>query len=406
MDVEALRTLASPAGATLLTEASRWHGIEDEFALGTRLRRAHEPELVAAALTQAELRRRAGAKFEQADVARMYFTINGYEQATRSSVARHRAARIAAAGRNGPVLDLCCGIGGDMMALARAGLDVTGVESDELTAEVARLNIAALGLSGRARVLTADATTTDRRGYTAVTCDPARRTSRGRVFDTAAYQPPWPFVLELLRETACVKVAPGIPHDKIPPGTEAEWVSDNGEVKEAALWSQPLAGAARRATLLRYVPSADDGVDSDAVLQSNTLTEADDPGDTDVRAPGRYIYEPDGAVIRAGLVTAAAAEVDGWLVDPSIAYVSSDTYVPTPFARGYEVTEVLPYDMKLLRGYVRDNRIGTLTIKKRGVGVVPEQLRQTLRPRGGRSTTLIITRVRGKATVLVTTPQR
>jgi hypothetical protein len=151
MDVAALRTLASPAGAALLAEASRWHGIEDDFALGTRLRRAHEPELVAAALTQAELRRRAGAKFDPADAAGMYFTIDGYEQATRSSVAQHRAARIADARPNGSVLDLCCGIGGDMIALARAGLDVTGVEADELTAEAARLNLAALGLDGSAR---------------------------------------------------------------------------------------------------------------------------------------------------------------------------------------------------------------------------------------------------------------
>src|SRR5690606_4785718 len=160
----------------------------------------------------ARLRQRAVAKFDPADAARMFFTVDGYEQATRAAVGRHRARRIATALDAGAaVLDLCSGIGGDLIELARAGLEVTAVESDELTAEAARLNIATLGLS--ARVLTADATTVSREGYRAVTCDPARRTARGRVFDPAAYQPPWPFVLELLAETACVKVAPGIPHD-------------------------------------------------------------------------------------------------------------------------------------------------------------------------------------------------
>ncbi|WP_207782558.1 class I SAM-dependent methyltransferase [Phytoactinopolyspora limicola] len=440
MDVDTLHTLAAPEGAALLAEASRWHGIEDEFALGSRLRRAHEPDLVAAALTQAGLRRRAAAKFDPDDATRMYFTTDGFEQATRAVVARHRATRIAAARPGGRVLDLCCGIGGDLVELARAGLTVTGVDADQLTTEVARLNIAVLGLEGRARVLTADATAADRSGMDVVTCDPGRRTARGRVFDPGAYQPPWSFVLELLStETACVKVAPGIPHDIIPTGVEAEWVSDRGEVKEAALWSPTLASARRRATVLqpngrldgaalldgrrrtdRTAASMDDDgapfrpadasagyADADEASQSTavaTMTDADDPGVADVRPGGRFIYEPDGAVIRAGLVTGVAASVDGWLLDPSIAYVSSDTYASTPFARGYRVVDVLPYDVKVLRGYVREHRLGTLAIKKRGVGVVPEQLRRQLRPRGRQSATLIVTRVAGAATVFVTAP--
>src|SRR5690606_10226122 len=166
--------------------------------------------------------------------------------------------------------------------------------------------------------------------------------------------------------------APGIPHARVPSGVEAEWVSDRGEVKEAALWSGAFVASAcrRRATLL---PTG------------ATLTDADDPGTAAVRAPGRYLYEPDGAVIRAGLVTAVAAMVGGWLLDSSIAYVASDQLVHTDFAHGYEIVDVLPYDDKALRRYVREHRIGALTVKKRGVGVVPERLRATVKPRGERS---------------------
>jgi len=173
-----------------------------------------------------------------------------------------------------------------------------------------------------------------------------------------------------------VKVAPGIPHDAIPGGVEAEWISDAGEVKEAALWSGKLyGGTSRRATLL---PS------------QASVAEAPD---AEVGPVGRYIYEPDGAVVRAGLVTAVAVAVGGWLLDPRIAYVTAAQHVPTPLASAYEVLEELPYKEKALRAWVRSNGIGTLEIKKRGVDLDPAQLRKKLAPKGAASATLIITRI-------------
>ncbi len=378
------------SGAALLHEATAGYGNDDPLALSERLRRAgHDPQLVAAALTQARLRSKGSVKFGR-DAAAMFFTQQGLEQATRAPVAKHRADRLAAAiGASAPVVDLCCGIGGDLLALARAGLRLTGVEQDPLTAAVARANVAALGLN--ATVELADATTYDRDGAAAVVCDPARRSSRGRVFDIDAYAPPWSFVEELLGGgIACVKVAPGIPHSRVPDGVEAEWVSDGGDLVEAALWSgEVTTGVTRRATLL---PGA------------ATLTEVDDPQEQQVGPPLRYLYEPDDAVIRAGLVTAVAAIVHGRLLDKRIAYVASDEHVTTPFAKAYEVLDVLPFDDKALRAWVRTHHIGTLTIKKRGVGVTPEELRRRLRPSGDGEATLVVTRSRERALVLHVSP--
>lgn len=388
MDVETLESLRSPDGRRLLAEAVSSYGREDDFALGTRLRKSHPAALVAAALTQARLRERACAKFDPADAARMFFTADGLEQATRASVGAHRATRFA--GIKGQVADLCCGIGGDLIALARARLAVAGVDIDPLTAAVARANVQELGLD--ATVTEADVMTVDRTRFAAVMCDPSRRTARGRVFDPDAYRPPWWFVTELLGENACVKVAPGIGHDQVPTGVEAEWVSDRGDVKEAALWSGALAnpGVRRRATLL---PG------------QVTVTDANAPDDPVVAPPGRWLVEPDGAVIRAGLVTAVAADIDGWLLDRQIAYVSTDRAPETRVGQSYEIVDQLPYDPKRLRAYVREHRVGTLTIKKRGVGVTPELLRRELRPRGDGSATLVVTRVQGRATVLVVVPR-
>ena len=118
--------------------------------------------------------------------------------------------------------------------------------------------------------------------------------------------------------------------------------------------------------------------------------------------------EPDGAVIRAGLVTDLAQQLGAHLVHPAIAYLSSDTLVESPLARAYEVREVLPHTVKVLRRWVREQDVGTLEIKKRGTDVTPEQLRRQLAPRGTRRATLVMTRVmdsgRERRVVLVVEP--
>lgn len=390
MEIETLAWLQTPAGTDLLTHAARaWaEHPDDPVRVASAVRRAEpDAERAAAATTQAQLRERAVAKLGE-DARSMFFTPDALEQATRARVAAHRAARVAAAVPGGSVIDLGCGIGGDLLAFSRAGLVPAGIDLDPVRVAMARANLAALGLPGAVQV--GDATTLDPSGFDVAFADPARRGARGRVFDVEGWTPPWPWVLDLLRRRSLVKVAPGIGHDLVPAGVEAEWVSDGGEVKEAVLWSPDLSTADRRATVIGAGGLA-------------TLTEDDDPG-ADVREVGAYLYEPDGAVIRAGLVTAVAAGVDGGLVDPHIAYVTSDASFRTPFARGYRVLEHLPYREKQLRAALHERGVGRLTIKKRGVEVVPEDLRRRLALRGDAEATLVLTRVAGQGTALLVEP--
>lgn len=341
---------------------------------------------MAAAMTQAGLRRKAEAKFGDL-AARMYFTPDGLEQSTRLRVSSHRAARLAAFDA-ASVIDLGCGIGGDLIAFARAGITCAGIDLDPVRVAVAAANLAALGLEGAVSV--ADAIRIDTTPFDVAFADPARRTGSGRTFNVDNWAPPWSFVEALLTRNSCVKVAPGIPHSLVPVGVEAEWVSDHGDVKEAALWSGRLATTARRATVI-----GDGGL--------ATMTDEEDPG-AGVRRIGAYLYEPDGAVIRAGLVTAVAAITNGGLLDEHIAYVTADEAVHTPFARGYEVLARLPYREKPLKAALRERNIGVLTIKKRGVDIVPDQLRKRLALSGDEEATIVLTRAEGAGIALLVRP--
>ncbi|MCQ4046345.1 THUMP-like domain-containing protein [Streptantibioticus rubrisoli] len=386
MDLDAFSSLLGPDGQDLL---GRLRGFDpaDEIGIVTRLRKEYPAQVVAAAVTQARLRGRAEAKFG-ADAQRMYFTPDGVEQATRTVVAEHRAARLAALGVR-RVADLCCGIGGDAIALARNGIEVLAVDRAPLTCAVAEANARALGLDGLIEVRQADVTEVAVDGYDAVFVDPARRGGRGRIFDPEAYSPPLSWAVAAARRApyAALKVAPGIPHEAVPEDAEAEWVSDRGDVKEAVLWFGTEPGA-RRATLL---PGG------------ATLTGGGLPVPP-VGPVGRYLYEPDGAVIRAHLVAEVAAELGGRLIDETIAYVTADELRRTPYATAHEITDTLPFNLKKLKALLREREVGTLTVKKRGSAVEPEELRRRLKPQGPNSATILLTRVAGAPTMLIGAP--
>jgi SAM-dependent methyltransferase len=359
----------------------------DPLAAASALRARGVPaDLAAAALTQVDLRRRAESKFGPA-AASMFFTRAGLEQATRAVVADRRARRLAAAGVRS-MADLGCGLGSDALAAARAGISVYAVDADPVTAEMATANVAAAGLNDLVRVECADATTVRVEDYDAVFADPARRRAGGgRVFDPKAYSPPWDFVAGLPGRVprTVLKLAPGIAHELLPPGAEGEWVSVGGDLVEAAFWCGPLAEVPRRASLL----PAD-----------NVLT-----GSGEARAPvgavGRFLYDPDPAVVRAHLVAEFAEGIGGRLGDPDIAYVYTDEPVNTPYGRRLEITDVLPFSLKRLRALLRERRVGRLEIRKRGSALEPDQLRRQLRLSGSEGASMVLTRVAGAPVVIL-----
>lgn len=349
----------------------------DPTSLGAaeRLRREFPPELAAAALNQVALRRRATGKFPRAD--EMFLTSDGLQQATRPAVADWRAYRFADAGTS-EVWDLGCGLGADAMAFQEAGVRARGVEADETTAAFATANLALVGAPPVVHARAEDVEVPDGAG---VFLDPARRTDRGRTWDVADFTPPWSLVEHYLSSEhfTCVKLGPGLPKELIPDGVAATWVSEKGSVVEVSLWNRFEPGYCA----VVFPRAGGEPVEVRAPTVANELG---------VREVGAYLLEPDNAMIRAGLVSEAAPGVDAWLLDPHLAYLSSDEPVHSPLVDCFEVREVLPYDLKALRAHVKQQGIGTLEIKCRGIDVDPAALRRQLKPKGSASATLVLSR--------------
>lgn len=404
MHLPAFSALLTDAGREVLAEVDPVSATKDPLSTASRLRAnpavsALDPdlpvaELVNAVMTEVGLRERGRAKFGER-ATRMFFTPDGLEQSTRASIAAHRAERVAEVAASvldgGVAGDLCCGVGADLLALAEVGVPVEGMDADPLTVAVARANIEALGLSDHAGVREGDVNEVAPGAHPLLFCDPARRGGRGRVFDPAAYSPPWDVATALADAAgaACLKAAPGIPHEALSPEASVEWISVDGELKETALWFGALAeGPRRRATVLHERPGLLASEGSVARLDA-----VPDLGPAPVATARRYLYDPDPAVVRSHLVAEAAVKVDGALLDERIAYFTSDRVEVSPLWRVLEIVECAPFSAKRLRASVRAHRAGTITIKKRGSAVDTEKLRRDLKASGPEKMTIVLTRI-------------
>jgi SAM-dependent methyltransferase len=354
-------------------------GADDALAVGTRLRRRFPAELVAAALAQHELRARAAARFTLA--GEMWFTREGLEQASTEPLARHRAGRYAGFDR---VADLCCGIGGDLCALA-PGRDAVAVDLDPVHPRMARENARVHG-AGEVGAVRADVRDLRLPRSLVVFVDPARRAG-GRRLPAPGSRPPLSWCLGLGDQVAGVgiKTAPGLPLGLVPPGWEVELLADRRELKEAVLWSPALATTARRATVF---PGP-----------STLVTRPGPP----VRCaqPGAFLLDPSPAVTRAGLVEELARDLGAWKLDPRIAFLSADEPLATPFGRLLRVDASLPWSLRTLRQVLRERGVGTVEVRKRGSAVDVADLTGRLRLRGHDRAVVVLTRVADRPWALV-----
>ena len=383
-----MRTLLTPAGQEVLEAALALRPREAEFlAHWQALQRSFPAELARAALETAILRSEARAKYPFAE--KLYFTRAALEQASAWEVAAYRAGRYRGFDT---LLDLGCSIGGDTLALAGAA-PTLGIDLDPLRLRMAWANLAALGLDRRASLLQADLNQPlplgAFRGKVGLFFDPVRRSGGRRAYSVKSYRPPLEIVRGWLPDFPAlgVKISPGVDLDELR-GYEAEveFVSLAGELKEAALWFGPLRSARRRATVL---PGP------------HSLAGSGDQPPPWLSEPLGWLYEPDPAILRAGLVRALGEQLGAAQLDPDIAYLTAADPRSTPFARRWRVEDWFPFGLKRLREYLRLRGVGRLTVKKRGSPLQPEALIRDLRLDGEAERTIFLTHLSGRPIVIV-----
>jgi len=375
MTLEEIQYLKTPEGRQLLREASKLPG--DDLAIITHLRKTYPPEQSRAAVHLLALRKRAQNKFIRA--SEMIFDREGLEQSSGETIAAHRAKRYR---KFNSITDLCCGIGGDTIALAQnANVLAVDINPNRLAitrwnAQIHNLNIHPICADASKFIPNCDA----------IFFDPSRRENNRRLLSLQDYHPPVRLKqLQSITPHIGIKVAPGLPEEDIP------LISENGVCKEAVLYFGDLrTQASRRATLL---PG------------NHTLIHHPTPK-IPIQPPGAYIAEPNNAVIRAHLIDQIANDLNAWKLAPDVAYLSANHPLNSPFTRSYHITDILPYNLKRLQKYLSTHHIGRLDIKKRHFPLTPEQLRARLKLKGDNWALLFLTRIQTQPTVLICDPKQ
>ncbi|MEP7287823.1 MAG: class I SAM-dependent methyltransferase [Chloroflexota bacterium] len=393
--VESLRFLQSDTGADLLAELATTDLAEAAtLQLLTRLRKRYSPDNAAAALETARLRIKGREKLGNS-VDRMFFTREALEQASHHAISR--SVHVGSFDGYDRVADLGCGIGADTIHLA-AQHAVVAVDLDPVRLLMAQSNCAALDHDSAAFIRADLSRDLPFANVRAAFFDPARRANGKRIFSVKDYHPSlavihqWPFA------ALTIKLSPGVDLKELDAyGGKVNFVSLNGDLKEALLCTGLRASKqATQATVITYH-------DAEQIEQIEVL-ENDQLAAPPLRNPCGYLYEPDPAVIRAGLLSELAIRlgIEMYRLDESIAYLTADTHVVSPLARAWIIDDWMPFNLKKLRAYLREHGIGRVTVKKRGSPITPEELIAQLKlPGGGLEGVIVLTHVAGQPAVLI-----
>jgi len=367
--------LTSTSGEALLAYLAECDlSPKNHLALVSQLRKQHSISHVSSALTLAQTRLRAVNKFGVV-AHQLFFTPDALEQASDPHIRAYRAKRFD----NQMVVDFCCGVGADSLALAQPAKYVIGIDNDPVRIRMARLNADRLGIH-HIEFIQADVTTRDLGSDESFFYDPARRDENGgRLLGVEHYIPPLSTIRRWDGHFGAVKLAPGVDLDELRGYVgHVEFISVGGELKEAVLWLNDVSS-----------PTATRITDGQVYHWSLTSPLSDEKP---LSSPLGWLIEPDPSLIRAGLVQDVAEKWGVFMLDEKIAYLTGDHHPQNDWARAWKILDWMPFNLKKLRAYLREHNIGRITVKKRGSPITPEELIAQAKPKGENACTVALTR--------------
>ena len=366
-------------------------GAGAELGLQDRLRKRFDADLVRTVFRLCDARSRAESRFSRGE--EMWLDRVGLEQATSEAVAIHKAQRFS-----GPTWDLCCGIGGDALALG-ATCDVVAVDRDPARALCCHWNSGVYEVGDRVAVLVADIRQLGPFGGL-VHIDPDQRPDgRRRSHRIEDAEPGREYLEELVSvrsgspEGGAIKLSPAANFLGKFSGCEVELVSLGRECKQAVIWFGALAGPppAGQPQLFRAT-----SLPTGETLYGHPLS-----AEFRMEDPGEYLLDPDPAVVRSGLVDRLAEVCGGWRLDDREEYLSADKPSETSLAQCFRIEAVTANKTRAIRDAARAAGFGPLEIKCRHVGVDAEVLRRKLKLEGDRPGVVIVARIKGRTRAVI-----
>lgn len=335
-----------------------------------------------ALLEQKKLRLKAQKKCQRE--VELYFTPLGLEQMTHWEIARYKASRYPKDIKS--VADLCCGLGGDSFFLHQS-MRVVGVDREPDALLAFKHNVSKYR---SVDAVMADVSTLSIKADM-VLLDPSRR-AKGKTerWQEEDLSPSWDEIQKLIGHygNMALKLGPGIQLPEFLQDYECQYLGLRDECLEALV----LTGQLGRKGWVRAVelPAA-------CSLEAMKTDIADSFGR--VQSPGKFLFEPVKSVVRSHLFGVLAEQQGLWQIDARVAYLSGDQEIKHPLLKAYRILEELPFDLKVVKNFLKKFEVGRLEIKKRGVNLIPEEFRAGLKLVGPNEGTLIFTRVMDRKTV-------
>ncbi|MEM1330286.1 MAG: class I SAM-dependent methyltransferase [Planctomycetota bacterium] len=365
-----------------------------EVSAVARLRKEWPADLVRIAIDLARAQRALRRKWPDR-AERLLADPEGAEMASSELTARHKAARFLSAAHEGPVLDLCSGIGADTIALAESAPDrCEAIELDEARAFMTKRNAGVrCAVQDARKALVAGAL---------LHLDPQRRTGAGaRTRWRFDEHEPGPDTIARVAHEAlgcAVKLGPGLDREdpvfrSCLPDCEIEILSEHGSLTQAVAWTGLLRSTSgARATLLS---------------DSGTVTFVGEPehwGTAPVQDAGigPWLYEPDPSLERAGLLAAFCREHTLATVHPGLGVLHGEPGLESPWLTSFEVLESLPWQPKRVRAALAAQGAGIVEVKTRGKAIDPDAEQKRLRGDGPHTLTVFVLRLGDRREAFIT----
>lgn len=384
--------ISDDARPWLMQTMDRRESGQDFLTIAKWLRKQFTPQRSALILELVQTRNRGIRKFELAD--QMFFTRAALEMATDQWIAKYKAQRFQ---RFQAVADVCCSIGGDLIAIASSlgSGRCIGYDNDPLAVLYANANLTIHGISN-AQAMESSLAEFPLRDHDAVHIDPERR-KQGRSTRGTEFSPALNEIFDRLTAggAAGIKVAPATRLRDNLGSLERQWIGRRRECQQQMVWCGELAQhpGCRVATRLGKSGSITSFALKEEEIAARKVGAA--------RTIQRYVYEPHSVLLAAGMADAMASQFDLEKIAPDIFYFTSDSRIKNRLFSRFKVAQSMRANLTQVARAVQDAGYGDLEIKNRGINQSVAEKYKRIRLTGVGRGTLLLCPFGGNATAII-----